>query len=323
VTKDFNVVRAADVKPRGEDKPAWLMEGLWGAGAVGVIGGAPKCGKTWLALELAVAVASGRPCLGRYAVPTPGIALVYTAEDSPEQDRERLENLARARGVDFATLEVRLIVEPQIRIDRPDDVARLRATLELHRPKLLVLDPYVRLQRVDENKATEVSAVLSTLRTLSRGFQVAIALIHHARKNSGDELGGGLRGSSDFHAWGDSNLYVRRRGEGIVLSIEHRAAASPPPTSLALVTDDGPVRLEIRELPSAPEEAPLAGRIIQALEERGPRLKEDLRDALRVRNQHLAEALRDLEASGRVMRTPAGWAIRRNGKPERSGGPDP
>lgn len=304
MTKEFTVVRAAEVKPRGEDHPAWLIEDLWGAGAVGVIGGAPKSCKTWLALELAVAVASGRPCLGRFAIPQPGPALVYAAEDAPEQVRERVENLATARGAIFASLDVRLIVEPQLRIDRPDDVARLRATLESHRPRLLVLDPYVRLQRVDENKATEVSAILASLRAISRSFQVAIALVHHARKNSGDSLGEGLRGSSDFHAWGDSNLYVRRRGEDLVLSIEHRAAASPPPVGLALVTDDGPVRLDLRAVPA---EIPLADRIVRSLAT-GPRRLDDLRQELSVRKLRLLEELHKLETSGHVVRSGQGWS---------------
>ena len=58
------------------------MEGLWGASSVGVIGGAPKCAKTWLGLDMALSVATGTACLGKYAVPEPGPVLVYLAEDA-------------------------------------------------------------------------------------------------------------------------------------------------------------------------------------------------------------------------------------------------
>ena len=44
----------------------WLVRQLWGTAAVGVIGGAPKTAKSWLGLELAVSVASGTACLGRF-----------------------------------------------------------------------------------------------------------------------------------------------------------------------------------------------------------------------------------------------------------------
>lgn len=305
---ELRVVRAADVAARAADTPRWLVEGLWSAGGVGVIGGAPKSAKTWLALEMAVAVASGRPCLGRYAVPQPGPSLVFAAEDAPLDVRERLEDLAQARGAPFASLDVRLIVEPAVRLDRPHDRARLRATVARHAPRLLVLDPYVRLQcGVDENDATEVSAILGSLRELSRSQGVAIALVHHTRKGGAEDPGEGLRGSGDFWAWGDSNLYVRRRRDGIALAIEHRAAASPPPVTLALVEDDGPVRLEVRETPPPLPELSLAERIARQLAQSSPCWQEDLRRLLRVRTQHVVEALRELEAAGRVRRTPDGW----------------
>jgi RecA-family ATPase len=75
----------------------WLIEGLWAKEAVGCIGGAPKSCKTWLALEMALAVASGKPCLGRFAVKTPGPVLVYCAEDGPRAVQARVAGLATPR----------------------------------------------------------------------------------------------------------------------------------------------------------------------------------------------------------------------------------
>lgn len=309
MNRELRVVRAWDVAKRPSDETPWLIEGLWGAGGVGVIGGSPKSCKTWMALEMAVAVGSGRPCLGRYPVPVQGPSIVYAAEDQPPSVRERLDQLAQARGADFARLDVGLIVEPSLRLDRAEDVARLRATLKRRRPRFLVLDPYVRLQSGDENSAMEVSRILSTLRELSRTFECAIALVHHARKGTGDDPGQALRGSSDFYAWADSLLHLRRDREGLVLAIEHRAAASPPPVGLTLVADRGPVRLEVRELPAAALELPLGERIVSALKVGGPQRHRELRLALHVRGEHLTAELRELEGAGRIARTPEGWSV--------------
>lgn len=49
------------------DDQRWLVTGLWAEEAVGIIGGEPKCCKSFLALDLAVAVAAGTPCLRRFA----------------------------------------------------------------------------------------------------------------------------------------------------------------------------------------------------------------------------------------------------------------
>lgn len=306
-SRQLTVVRAAEISAPDQAAPAWLVEHLWSRDAVGVIGGAPKCGKSWLALELGVAVASGRPCLGRFAVPAPGPVLVYAAEDAPLQIRQRIEQLCQARGAPFHSLELGLIIEPALRIDRPEHVERLRATLAQRRPRLLILDPYVRLQAADENNATEVAAILATLRELSRTFSLALLLVHHARKSPGNSAGQALRGSSDFHAWGDSNLYLRRRADDLFLTIEHRAAAAPPPLALTLALD--PLRLDIRHADSRPPaDTALEQRVLAALHD-GPRRLEQLRAAVGARKQSVAHTLRSLEASGHVVRQPDGWQL--------------
>ncbi len=51
------VVRVGEIAS-DENAQRWLVEGLWGASSVGVIGGAPKCSKTWLGLDMALSVAT-------------------------------------------------------------------------------------------------------------------------------------------------------------------------------------------------------------------------------------------------------------------------
>ena len=55
----------------------WLVTDLWSHDAVGIVGGEPKCCKSFLALDLAVAVAAGTPCLRRFPVAHPGRVLLY------------------------------------------------------------------------------------------------------------------------------------------------------------------------------------------------------------------------------------------------------
>ncbi|MGH7477720.1 MAG: AAA family ATPase [Longimicrobiales bacterium] len=324
--RPLTVVRAAQIAAAGPTTPAWLVDSLWGQGAVGVLGGPPKSCKSWLALELATATASGRPCLGRFAVPEPGPVLLYAAEDSPLQVRQRLEQLCRARGADFDSLDLGLLTEPSLRIDRPADVERLHATLAQRPYRFLILDPYVRLQGADENHASEVAAILATLRELSRAYSLALLLVHHARKSGGDAAGLALRGSSDFHAWGDSNLYLRRRAHELILTIEHRAAAAPPPLTLTLAED--PLRLEIRDPEPAHTAAPLEQRILSALDP-GPLRLQQLRTAVAARKQSVLESLRTLEATGRVTRHPDGWMAAPHPHPVpgtdpyRAGNPEP
>jgi hypothetical protein len=205
----------------------WLIEDLWATEAVGIVGGEPKCCKSFLALDVAVAVASGAPCLRRFRPARTGRVLLFAAEDALHVVRARLAGIARAAGVVFETLDIQVITAPTVRLDLPEDQGRLRETVALLRPTLLVLDPFVRLHRIDENAAAEVAPVLAYLRELERQFHTAVLLVHHARKGAAHARAGqALRGSSELHAWGDSNLYLRRRGDTLCLAIEHRAAPS-------------------------------------------------------------------------------------------------
>lgn len=313
------VVRAADLDD-GDTVTRWLVEPLWARTAVGVLGGSPKCCKSWLALELAVSVASGTPCLGTFAACDPGPVLLYMAEDAAPIVKARLTGICRARRVELAQLPIHVITVPVLRLDRGRDQARLRDAVRRCAPRLLILDPFVRLHRIDENDAGEVSALLGYLRTLQRQLDVAVLVVHHARKNGSGRAQAGLalRGSSDFHAWGDSNLYLRRHGDVLVLTIEHRAAAAPEPLRLQLVDGDGgfgphlALLDEDAELARPADEAPsdLDRRLLERLARaEAPLSRTQLRAELRVRNERLGDALARLAAAGAVVRAGDRWAV--------------
>jgi hypothetical protein len=61
-----------------------------------------------------------------------------------------------------------------------------------------------------------VAELLAYFRLLQRRLDLSVILVHHTRKNApgGVAAGQGLRGSSDLHAFGDSNLYLRASGNG-------------------------------------------------------------------------------------------------------------
>src|SRR5215467_3449402 len=107
----------------------WLITQLWSQHAVGIVGGEPKCCKSFLALDLAVAVAGGVPCLRRFAVLDPGRVLLYAAEDASEIVRRRLEGIAAAAGLDLRDLDIQVITVPTLRLDLAADRASLQETV--------------------------------------------------------------------------------------------------------------------------------------------------------------------------------------------------
>jgi AAA domain-containing protein len=303
------VVRVAEL-PSDEIAERWLVEQLWCASSVGVIGGAPKCAKTWLGLDIALSVATGTPCLGKYNIPERGLVLVYLAEDALHSVRERIDGMAQHRDLDLSEVEIQVITAPVLRLDQDRDRMRLWETARRLRPRLLLLDPLVRLHGIDENRAGEVAELLAYFRSLQRELGLSILLVHHTRKNAGDGVaaGQGLRGSSDIHAFGDSNLYLRRNEQHLILSSEHRAAPASSPIYLRLVaTDTGSTHLEVVTQPDDENGCSLEEQVLNLLAQGETLPRTRLRDALGVNNERLGKALDSLEQAGRIGRTPRGW----------------
>jgi hypothetical protein len=303
------VVRVGEIT-REENTHRWLIEPLWGASSVGVIGGAPKCAKTWLALDMALSVATGTPCLNQYDVPEPGPVLVYLAEDALPIVRERVEGMARCRQLEIGGVPIHVITTPVLRLDRGPHRRQLLETVRRLSPRLLILDPLVRLHGIDENNAGEVAALLAYFRSLQRELDVSVVLVHHTRKNAAGGLaaGQGLRGSGDIHAFGDSNLYLRRSGDRLVLSSEHRAAASAPPVYLELVTTPQ-THLAVIAQTRDEHRRTLEDRVLQLLASADVLTRARLRGHLAVKNERLGVVLESLERAGRIRRLATGWQL--------------
>jgi hypothetical protein len=287
----------------------WLVTGLWSEQAVGIIGGEPKCCKSFLALDLAVAVASGMPCLRRFAVPQSGGVLLYAAEDALHIVRRRLDGICRAAGAELADLDIQVITAPSLRLDLDCDRRSLAETVATLHPRLMILDPFVRLHRIDENASGEVAPLLAYLRELQRRHAVAVLLVHHAKKGGGSvRAGQALRGSSEFHAWGDSNLYLRRDGNDLTLTVEHRAAPSAKPMPIELAQRGDALALEVAQ-PATMMPAPsLDARIMAALADAEHALPfATLRERCRVRAATLSQRLAALTAEGRLVGTDGGF----------------
>jgi hypothetical protein len=306
------VTRACEL-PVCPPEHRWLIEDLWAEEAVGIVGGEPKCGKSFLALDMLVAVAAGVPCLRHFPPARRGPVLLYAAEDALHLVRSRLEGICRAAGVALADLPIHVITAPSLRLDVAEDRQQLQATVAALRPILLVLDPFVRLHRIDENASSEVAPLLASLRELQRRFALAVVVVHHARKGAhAIRAGQALRGSSDFHAWGDSNLYLRRTDDRLLLTVEHRAA--PSHIGLPLVLRGGDDALALAIVDAAPGTPPRRASPVDRLDDvlthtDRPLTLLELRHVCRMRTTDVCQALATLTAQGRIRKTPTGYQL--------------
>jgi hypothetical protein len=294
----------------------WLVQDLWTDQAVGILGGEPKCCKSFLALDLALSVASGTPCLRRFAVARSGPVLVFPAEDSLAIVRQRLDGLAAAAGLDLTPWPLHVITAPVLRLDLATDQQRLTHTVAALQPRLLILDPLIRLHQRDENDASQIAPLLGFLRQLQRQFHLAVLLVHHAKKDGAAlRPGQALRGSSELHGWGDSNLYLRRQHDQLTLTVEHRAAPAREPIPLQLLQTGAALSLRIVDSarPPGADAAPARSprqRLLDALAQAaGPLSLQRLRQRAGLRTATLCDTLRTLTAAGQIVRQAGAYRL--------------
>ena len=141
------LTRLRDLLEEPETQVEWVVDNMLPAGGFGIVAAKPKVGKSTLVRVLALAVASGRPFLGRMT--TKG-AVIYLAL---EEKRSEVRKHFRDMGV---TGEEEIYIFAST---APiNALAQIRAVVEEGKPALLIIDPLFRFARVkDGNDYAQVT----------------------------------------------------------------------------------------------------------------------------------------------------------------------
>jgi hypothetical protein len=206
----------------------WLVEGILPAGCVIMVAAPPSGFKTWLALCLSRAVATGQPFLGR---PTRQAPVSYIDHENARQvlaGRVRLVGGAK----DFHLWP--LWAEPE-----PPLLGDYRYLERAKAGGLLVFDTLVRFHTAAENDATEMAVVMGELRRQATAG-ATVLLLHHKGKDALSDF----RGSSEILAGVDVAYILERKGENLLSlrCVKNRLAAEET-FNIRVVSDSESFRL--------------------------------------------------------------------------------
>jgi len=194
------LISARDLMSMQIPEPRWAIPGLLPEG-LSILGGKPKTGKSWLALQWSVAVAAGGTASGEVAVEQ-GQVLYLALEDTNRRLQDRL-GLLLGGGQATPTLAL------GTKWDRLDEGGLDRLDLWLSAnpgARLVVIDTLakVRTPRARNDVLYDSDyEVVGALKRLAETHSVAILLVHHLRKQQTsdpvDALSGtlGLSGAAD------------------------------------------------------------------------------------------------------------------------------
>ena len=217
--------------------PSLIEPGLLPSSGILFLGGQPKIGKSILAVNLALALASGSSRAG-FDVPTLHRVLICQFELPTHQFAQRLDIMRRPIGsaadanVFVDTAAAGHLLSAPSGLDHFVDAAR---SVEA---EVILLDPLYSTHDRDENDTRAMSALCQSLLHLRDASGAALIVIHHVRKSIGrHEIGTAFRGSSALHAVGDSYLLLSPLSSQLhtlEVSFQLRYAAAPPPRLLSL-----------------------------------------------------------------------------------------
>jgi hypothetical protein len=241
-------------------EPDWIIENRLAQGDICILAGAPEAGKSWFALELAIASASLRPIMGLPPVFGRLRTMMLDEENTFDEYKRRSIRIANAHGLtkqrDRELLEqnVQFLNQAGATFSTPSFFELLLEKTREFQPHIIVIDSATAMSGVkDENNAVEVRAFttqkLSPLRQICNS---TIIIIHHTNKqaylNPAERTGanqGLIRGSIDWLAGADSSWLLQKEGEEqrpyIKLSqTKQRRGFPPEPLKVRLVdTPDG------------------------------------------------------------------------------------
>jgi hypothetical protein len=162
----------ADVVARVDAAPAprYLARPVWPAEDYGVIAAEQKVGKTWLVLDLAVAVAAGGSWLGTWPCGVPGPVLLFLGEGSERKTVRRLRAVCDHYGLTLSHLDAVRVCHRVPNLGADIHVAQVHAELDAYPARLVVLDPLY------------LASVLGPIQRACQQAGAALALSHHWNK---------------------------------------------------------------------------------------------------------------------------------------------
>ena len=167
------------------DPVRWLWPGWLAGGKLAIIGGAPGCGKTTIALALGAAVSQGGAFPDGSRCAPPGNVLIWSGEDDPG---DTLKPRLLAAGANLSRcffVTTTLDADGSRPFDPAHDMAALDATADrLGSVRLLIADPIVSAVAGDSHKNAEVRRALQPMVEFAARHGCAVLGITHFTKGT-------------------------------------------------------------------------------------------------------------------------------------------
>lgn len=291
------VTPVAELLTRTFDPLVFLVDGIIARGHLAMLGGRPKSGKSWLGLQLAQAIDTGAPFLGRTT--KHARALYIALEDGERRVYQRCQLLRwkpTDAGVLFAVARFDGDGGPGPGVTQ---IAHWAADY-----KFIVVDTLIATLsgRANENDNTAMGAIVNELARVAHETDAAILLIHHTGKGAAENVFDTLRGASALRGGYDVGMVLERKQDEreAVLHMESRDVDL---TSLTIRQADSGAGWEALGTGAEIKTIRAGRRIVEAIRDHGDgQTAEELATAIGISPQTVRKQLTNAEDRGLVKR---------------------
>lgn len=177
----------------------YCVDGLISQGLF-ILAGAPKVGKSWLALDMCLSIAKGEKVLGKETLC--GHAVYLSLEDSLIRLQNRLYELTDepSDNLNFA------IMAESISNGLPEQIEYCRKRFD--DLKIVVIDTLQKVRNESESSYSSDYKELSVLKSLADKLGIAIVLVHHTRKCSDSDPFNMISGSTGLSGCVDGSMVL-------------------------------------------------------------------------------------------------------------------
>jgi hypothetical protein len=224
----YKLLQAADIQQLPPME--WRVKGVFPARGFGAVYGPSGSGKSFLVLDMAAAIARGRPWFGRK---TKAATVVYVALEGEAGLKNRLAAWEKKKGYP-APAELLVVIQP-FKLSEPRDIKDLASVIP--EGSVTIIDTLNRAApTADENSSKDMGEILEASKWLFARTNGLVILVHH----TGKEVGKGARGHSSFFAALDGAIEVTRTTLGRAWNVAKSKDGEDG--------DNTPFRLEIHDL---------------------------------------------------------------------------
>lgn len=203
--EDYGVYNGTWLMQQDFPPTEYVVDGLIPEGLTYIIA-APKIGKSWMVLDLALAVTQGVPFLG--AIPVEQRPVLYLAlEDGPK----RIQN--RARGLNCRDLPETISFVHRVKPEHARDLMREFMNLHAGQQPLVILDTLGKIKpgKSPGDGAYEHDyAVSAGLKEVADDAHGSVIVVHHNRKAGSDDFLEDVSGTQGIAGAADTIIVIRR-----------------------------------------------------------------------------------------------------------------